>query len=430
MSYTAWEPREARVIQPAPVLLEAYRIMSGAQGASYGDLQAALGTPCSARPAEGRASLDGDDVWLGAVIGGSSPTHAEVAVRQAFPRLARGLEAFEAAGRSEASAFRGLVCPRPELLDPRVNREVVLSASRLETLGQCPLRYLFRYAMRIRPPDDPPREPDQWLDPLHRGALLHRVFEQTLREFPDGSQRGVASEVLEHALTVLRSEAERLEAELPAPSESVYRDELRRLRGDLYSFSQAVADDGAPWVELELAFGRDGSDPVTVRLPGGEIRLTGAVDRVDRVAEGLRIVDYKTGSTFAFGAEKGTFYGGRRLQHVLYAEVVEALTGESVSNIEYHFPTPRGRNEVWSFDREAVREGLQLVDRLLDISAKGRFLPTGSKEDCTLCDFGAICRVRHGKPLQSPAAQWGEENFELLPEYEDLRDVRRWEERS
>ena len=134
------------------------------------------------------------------------------------------------------------------------------------------------------------------------------------------------------------------------------------------------------------------------------------------------------GDPCGFGAETGVFNGGRRLQHVLYAEAVEALVGASVSSAEYHFPTPRGRNEVHGFTREEVREGIELIDRLLDIVRQGHFLPTDSAEDCTLCDFRAICRVRGDRTTDSPAAVWGERNIELLAEYQELRAARRWEE--
>ena len=71
---------------------------------------------------------------------------------------------------------------RPEL-DPRVNPDVVLSASRLEDLGTCPLRYLYRTVLRLRPPDDPEFDPDRWLNALERGSLLHAVALNMRHEF-------------------------------------------------------------------------------------------------------------------------------------------------------------------------------------------------------------------------------------------------------
>jgi len=426
LSYTAWESREGRTVQPAPVLLDAHRLATGDPDASFESLEKALGPPVAPAPA-GTVALDDQDVWLGAARRGGTLSLPQEAVREVFERLDRGMEARDQAARPRAGPFRGKVRARPEELDPRLNPEVVLSARRLESLGACPLRYFYRYVLRVRPPEEVKREPDRWLDPLHRGNLLHQVFEEVMRDFPDGSQEDAEEAVLERGMEVLRRRAGELREERPAPSNAVYRRELAALGGDLRSFASAVAEDGAPWVALELAFGRDESDPVEIALPGGLIRLMGKIDRIDRLPGGLRIVDYKTGGAYGFGPKEGPYNGGRRLQHVLYSEAVERLRDEEVERFEYHFPTPRGLNRVESFEREDLRQGLGLLERLMELAGAGNFLPTNEADDCRLCDFAPVCRVRVGDyDTDSPMAEWGEDNFEMLPEYAELRDVRRF----
>ena len=46
-----------------------------------------------------------------------------------------------------------------------------MSASQLETMGQCPLKYFFRYVLKIGVPDELALDPDVWLDPLARITL-------------------------------------------------------------------------------------------------------------------------------------------------------------------------------------------------------------------------------------------------------------------
>ena len=66
----------------------------------------------------------------------------------------------------------------------------------------------------------------------------------------------------------------------------------------------------APWVALEMKFGIGDDDPVVMPLEEGEVRLRGAIDRVDENLEGVHVVDYKTGMPHDFAAGTGAFNGG------------------------------------------------------------------------------------------------------------------------
>jgi ATP-dependent helicase/nuclease subunit B len=322
--------------------------------------------------------------------------------------------------------------PRPEELDPRRNGDLVLSASRLESLGACPLRYLYGSVLRVRPPDDPELDPDRWLDPLARGGILHQVFEGTLRE---AAERGieVADPGLEDvALEVLFDRVARARREIPSPGDGVVRREALGLEEDVRSFVRMLREEGAPWVRLELGFGLAGEAPLPIRVEGGEVHLRGAVDRVDEDLQGLHVVDYKTGRPRNFQAKHGVFDGGRRLQHAIYAEAVDRLLEGEVVGGAYHFPTRRGENGVFRFDRERLAAVPDLVGHLLDGVAEGRFVPTDSEDDCTWCDYAEVCRVRvsdWGRP-DSPLARWSREHRDdgTWDAFEHLAAVRDFEE--
>ena len=314
-------------------------------------------------------------------------------------------------------------------MDPRLHSLIVASATRLEALGACPLRYLLRYGIGLRPPDDPALDPERWLDHLQRGALLHRVFERTLTRAREESLDPDEPAFHDMAIVVLEQEARRLRSAVPVPNEAVYAHGLTLLTEDVKSFTGFVRDRGAPWIRLEMKFGREDSPPVEVTVGGGSISVQGAVDRVDRDEDGLHILDYKTGSPYRFTPASAVFHGGRRMQHVIYAEAAERLLGEDVADIAYVFPTATGRNEERRFTRESVRPGLELLGVMLDQVASGRLLPTNDKEDCRVCDFRSVCRVSaDGWNLTSPMAEWGERNMLVLEEYAGLRRVRAWED--
>jgi len=177
------------------------------------------------------------------------------------------------------------------------------------------------------------------------------------------------------------------------------------------SFVRMVREQSAPWARLEMRFGQDGAEPLVLAVQGSELRLRGAIDRVDEDLEGLHVVDYKTGLVRDYEGGKGVFHGGRRLQHAIYAEAAERAMGRPVVKAAYHFPTRRGENEIIAYPRIALAALPDLLAHLLDAAADGAFVPTDAADDCRFCDFRAVCRVREAGwgALDSPRAEWCKE---------------------
>ncbi|MBI4545372.1 MAG: PD-(D/E)XK nuclease family protein [Gemmatimonadetes bacterium] len=426
LSYSAWEAAEARAIAPAAVLLQALRLRLGDPTADYRQLHEQLGALACAVPA-GAARLDAADAWLGALSSDGLLLSGTRAVLAGFPGLRAGLNARRARRRREFTAYHGRIVPRPERLDPRRDPETAVSATRLETLGTCPHRYFYRYILRIRAPEDPHLDPEVWLDPLERGKLLHKLYEDVLG---DARRQGIAPESPEFLALTLETLDRRIglaRAAIPVPSEAVFQRQVGELREDARAFVEMVRTRGAPWHALELGFGPGTAhDLVPIELPGGVIRLSGRIDRVDRRPEGLVVVDYKTGSRRSYAPGTGVFQGGRRLQHTLYVLAAEKLLGQPADRAEYHFPTRQGQNECWSRDAAQLRAGLAVIDRLLDLAARGHFMPTDNPDDCKFCDYREICRVgeRWGE-VDSPLAAWTRQHLAWVPELEALAEVRR-----
>ena len=428
LSYSAWEPTEARAVAPASIMLEAHRAVTGRRDASFEDLTAALGDAASPIPRS--APLDTADLWFRALEADGILRSGVHVVRAAYPDLDAGLRAAESLAGDSATAYHGVIEPR-EALDPRRNPDTVLSASGLEDLGTCGLRYFYKYGLRIRKPDDPELDPDVWLDAMRRGRLLHTVFEKTLTDARNAGVRAGEEAFIELALDRLDREARAMAREVPPPGEAVRRRELRELRADVRSFAHMLEGRDGRWRALELKFGFAGEPPVPLALHGGEIRLRGAIDRVDGPSDGFTVIDYKTGSPGRYERRHGTFHGGRRLQHLIYTVAAERVMDGPVTRMEYHFPTRRGRNEVIGYHREELDRGRGLIDRLMDGVAGGRFLPTEDPSDCRFCDYRPICRHRTEgwhRTWETPRADWAARLFDTLPEYRERREVRVWEE--
>jgi RecB family exonuclease len=417
-SYAAWDAVEGRALAPASELLQVHRLMSGDDAADYEALHDAVSPPASAVP-RGGALLDGADVWLNALAhdpaGGSAMAlrRGVTVVCAAYPHLKAGVRAWKTRLRSAVpTAHHGVITPRP-FLDPRTGNGLVVSATRLQTLGACPHRYLLRYVLGVQVPADPDLSPEQWLQPLERGALLHEVFERALRtaaerdlDLDDDVFGELAGGILDDAVTALC-------VRLPPPGAAVCEAERTSLQDDVRAFIAMVRQDGRRFMALERRFGRDAGEPVDIALPDGStIQLEGAIDRIDELDDGrLLIIDYKTGSHAAFARDTGALDGGRRLQHVLYAAAARRLLGRDVAGVEYQFPTRRSENHRVRYDAAALQDGLGVVTDLLDFVRNGWFLPSNDSNDCRFCDYASVCRVSTDAwgRVTSPLAEWSRE---------------------
>ena len=194
---------------------------------------------------------------------------------------------------------------------------------------------------------------------------------------------------------------------------------------------QMIRAERPDWMAVELRFG-PGEREAEIPAGSGRIRLRGAIDRVDRLpGGGLRIVDYKTGSSSRFRAKK-PFAGGRRIQHVLYTLAAEQLLGESVEVMEYHFPTRKGQTQRISYGNAALDRGAEVLDTLLAMASSGHFVTTEDHSDCRYCEFGAVCRVKASgwNSVTSVRAKWASDvGMELgLPAFLGLSALREIDE--
>jgi RecB family exonuclease len=449
LSYAAWDMAEGRTIGPSPELLQALRLREGDPSLTYEDLRGRLGRLACAVPAPGSpltALADDNDVWLRAMTTADGPLRdGRPAVRAAHPGLDRGLAALDASRGDRLTPHHGLL-PADPAMDPLAG-DAVLSASRLETLGKCPLQYFYRYVLSVRPVRDPEYDPERWLDALERGSLLHDVYERALGERPaamDYADRAFQ----DHTLAILDEEVRRMIHRLPAPNDAVLRAERDALEADVRSFVAMVRDQRPRVVRTELAFGPDDPEAegeVELEVPDGlgvlgelgvltglerrgrRLRLRGRVDRLDALdGGGLRVVDYKTGRVRGYHPAI-PFDGGRRLQHLLYALAVERLRpGERVELAEYHFPTTRGENRMARYARADLEPGHDVLAALLDLARQGRFLATTDPDDCRFCDFRDVCRVRTGEwgGVESPRADWAKAHASGVAEYGPLVRLR------
>jgi len=408
----SWPCRDVvgdRELYPSPVLLAAHRHISGRPEADQGDLLAAV-APASFAPGAPEEALDAGEWWLWRLAGPGPVAGAEAAALRDAPHLARGREALAARAGEAFTPWDGLVPEAGAALDPTAAEGRVLSAGGLETAGACPLRFFFRYALGIAPPEELVVDPGRWLDPLARGLLLHELFEEFLRELAAGGRlpdadrdRARLGELLEEKV------AAALDA-FPPPSEAAFRcerAELGRVAGIfLAEEARHCREAGSAPQYLEVSLGLppgrhgtalDAAEPIRVELPDGRaIRARGRVDRVDRVAGGHVVWDYKTGSAWGYD-RADPFVEGRKIQPFLYVRMIERRLREAgvpeprVLEAGYFFPGVKALGERFSWSAERLAAGAEVLGELCALVAAGAFLPTTDAGDCGFCDYLPVC---------------------------------------
>ena len=384
-------------------MLQAYRLQRGNPTLSYQDMKKNLGEPVSAVPRTRDAALSPSSWWLRSVVG----THADgvAAVEAAFPAVARGRVADEQRSVPDFTEFDGYVPAAGPFLDPSTEQNVY-SVTELEKAAECPFRFFLKKGLGVRPVDERERDRDVWLGPLTRGSELHDVYAALLRRVRDEGRPPVPDEVVwltEYAEQRLT----RLNDEMPAPTQEALDRESRDFLADVALFVESEVEDCTRIpVGLEVSFGRPLQDaaeplarpePVVVSLGNAvTLRIAGRIDRINQVGTAtFEVLDYKTGG-FWRDKWKGTFDGGKRLQHALYGlaalELLKATHKKpTLKRGVYYFSSHKGRKEMVSIPAPSLAAIGDVLGDLRAVIVAGHFTRATSVNTCTFCDFSAAC---------------------------------------
>ncbi len=231
-------------------------------------------------PSVRRRDLDLDEERRLFALACSRATHRLVATAGPEPGvlLSRFVEGWDRADvripapPGPAPAFR-----RPTVNDRPIATDagLALSATQLDTYDDCPLRYAYRYVLRVR---------DEGGVRADLGTLVHEVLARFLD--PETSADGPRTQQTLHAMA----------EEMWRHDIARYRPQVDEARRDFFAMLDM-------WWQFEgqselapdvLAVER------TFDIAVAGHRLRGSIDRIDRVeradgSPGLRIVDYKTG---------------------------------------------------------------------------------------------------------------------------------------
>jgi ATP-dependent helicase/nuclease subunit B len=426
LSYCCRDLRDDRELFPSPALIASYRLISGEREGSLAEMTRWLGPPASFAPARLERCRDMNEWWLTRLTGDEG-VRAEAAVAARFPHLARGWRARDARASEEFTEYDGYVPEAGAEGDPRRPDGPAVSASRLETLGTCPLEYFFRYGLGIEPVEDAVADPGRWLLPADRGGVLHEVFREYMLALAGEGRRPDAAD-RERIEGLLRRKLEdRARAGAP-PNPAAYERDWREMAEMVRIFLRWEEDHcrSAEPCYFETALGMeqagaptalDSRAPVRIELPGGAvIRGRGRIDRIDRGPGGperYQVWDYKTGSAWKF-RQGPPFWAGRCIQSAFYLALVEQRLrevhpGARVDEFGYFFPTQNEHGERIRWSAEELADGRQVIADLCATLAQGAFIISDVEEDLNFSGYRAAfgdvkeaCRAARRK-LANPA---------------------------
>lgn len=247
------------------------------------------------------------------------------------PILAAGAALAESRRSGEFTRFDGNLTGLD--LTSAVDSDRAHSATRLQAWAVCPHAYLLEHVLGVEVVEDPERR--LRLDALDRGALVHAVLHRFVDEGMYDAERLQAIGI---------DVCDEFAANGRAGRKLFWRRDRARILGDLQRFFHDDAawrlGAGAEPVAAERRF-----DTVLPLPDGQDLRVRGAIDRVDRLPGGSLVVfDYKTGRSDPYRdiAESEPHQRGTRLQPVIYAAGACDELGGAPVHFDYWFVTSTG----------------------------------------------------------------------------------------
>lgn len=316
------------------------------------------------------------------------------------------------------------------LADPDLKRELAarfgpecsFSVNRVERYLECPFHFFQEHVLGIA--DTAPPTPE--MDPALRGTLLHRILQAFHQQFEGRAIADIPEEEAASTMPVLVRDAFAAVREPVAPG--VLAMECARMEALLlrYLDQERRRDGAADWkpTHFEVRFGRGPGavtgpvgteDPYLLETPGGAVRFSGRIDRVDLRADGaVRVVDYKSGIPPAVK----DITGGKAIQLLLYARAIEEalLPGRPCAGAVYLQP---GQMKGW---REALDRGTKkntwperdaamrdAVARAVAGMREGCFAPEPHTSGaCRYCGPEKACRFQQARVLRKQQAAEGD----------------------
>lgn len=442
LSFSCFDTSQLREQAPTKLMLQLYRLHHKNIFLDYSTFSQSISPVKDFIPQSSLEILDDGEFFLYF----TKREHRDL--RLLFTRKYRdfqeGVKAEKIRREEGFNAYNGRIKVNEQKVDPRKNRGIVLSASKLERIAFCPYLYFLIDILKIKPPKEIIYDPTTWLSPLERGLFLHQIYEKFYRTLlrdsmgekiiPSFSQHwSLLTEIIEESLAEKRRY-------LAPPGELIFEAEKSQIFESAQIFLTAEEENyqGQFPQFLELAFGtRDNQHEIfgkikaiELELPdGSRISIQGKIDRVDLLPCGtFRIIDYKTGSSKDY-KKSNPFRCGKQIQHSLYSIALEKILSRKkvilseVSESGYYFPTVAGQGDLILYEQTNKGQVLEIIKILLDIVAKGNFAMIQKSDELMCLDYKDILEQNELINISKKAKK---DQYLNEPALEDLRRLQQF----
>ncbi len=277
------------------------------------------------------------------------------------------------------------------------------SASQINDYGVCPFRFFARHALRLKSAE----EPVEGFVPSRLGTAYHKILERAhtrLRESKievsiETAQRCAdeAARVAEETLEEMASEGEIRQGVFWEFEKVEIKRHIARL---FFKEAQWNSERPARPIAFERKFGLGDARPLTVECREGEIRICGAIDRIDESQEGWVVIDYKTTRT---PIKHSDAIEGRNLQLPIYLMAASrALNPQAQVASAYYLhitsrkkgsEIPHAEDERLSIDA-VIAHAEEKIREYAGLARAGKFPVRPNDNRCyTNCEYECMCRI-------------------------------------
>ncbi len=328
------------------------------------------------------------------------------------------LSATQGISRHPDISVKGNTETRQRLLQRFGSKGKYLSPSALNVYLDCPLKFYLRYACQLYETDQVTTE----IDNSVFGSIFHRSVELIYKE--ELGQRGnrlIQKSDIENLLKndiriekIIHRAFNKEFFHIPAEQEAEYNGLQLINRAVITTYVKQLLRRDAEYAPFQyLAAEHDVRRPICIQPDDGSapfnITLGGSIDRMDKKADRLRIIDYKTGSHIQEAKSMDQLFDKDHksrpyhlFQTFFYATLMTEEQADAVTPALFYIQKAhsQGYTPIVCLNKEPIENfadykaefDAKLKELLTEVfSANTSFNQTTVKDRCKFCEFSGIC---------------------------------------
>ena len=288
-----------------------------------------------------------------------------------------------------------------------------ISPSALNTYMRCSLQFYFRYIAGLREQDDITEEIDaplfgnilhEAMDFLYQNYLQKELSKQELIQLEKDKSK--IEQAIDHAFAKEYFKGDKADY---SGKNIIIRDIIERYVYQIIKLDQSIA----PFEIISLEGKYEIEIPVTANETFDTIKLGGKIDRVDKLNNHIRIIDYKTGgdklefkNIESLFSDKKSDRNDAVFQTFLYAKFYQDVKNPNLpitpgvysvrkifdSNFDYRIYNKEDKSYIDNYETVA-QEYFDKLNELIQtiFNPDNSFTQTEEIRNCEYCEFKKIC---------------------------------------